>query len=389
MEGWKDVSRVAQKSVAAWLGLCFSGRMRIGRGACRWAGLAVALAMAAAPLGAQDEADVEGLVMAGMAWVDENVPPELLAQVPLPSDADWQTFWTQIRQVLEGASLEQAAEWMPYVETGIRLLSRVQGGEEYAAWLRQRLDYFELAAALVRQFPAGGTAPPAVPARPSVPPRGTVRIIPSDPVAPVTVIPPPPAVKRQRETSARSVNVWRRVLGRRPAPEAAAGLVPRLKQAFKEEGVPPQLVWLAEVESSMNPSARNPGGAVGLFQFMPTTAQRFGLRIRPFDERKHPDKSARAAARYLRFLHGQFGSWPLAIAGYNAGEGRVKGLLAKSGGKSFEDIAARLPLETQMYVPKVQAVVHLREGVDAARLPPPAAGQASAPPPPLCLALLR
>lgn len=363
-----------------------------------WRGLALVGVLLAAPLSAQDNADVAGMVNASVAWAQENLPPELLQQIPLPSSADWQTFWSGIRGTLDGDSLERVAEWMPYVETGIRVLSRVQGGEDYAAWLRQRVDYFEMAAAIVKQYPnvlpapAPTPVPPpaqVAPTRPPVTGRRTVRIVPSAVEPPP--VPPAPAIRRQRETAVSSTTLWRRALSRRPAPATAAGLVPRLKQAFRDEGIPPQLVWIAEVESSMNPKARNPGGAVGLFQFMPATAQRFGLSTRPFDERKHPDKSARAAARYLRFLHGKFGSWPLALAGYNAGEGRVQGLLSKTGGRSFGDIAASLPVETRMYVPKVQAVIQLREGVDAGRLPPPTAVASSAPwpAPVFCLAFVR
>lgn len=356
-----------------------------------WCGLALAGTLIASPLAAEDDVDVAGMVNAGVAWAQENLPADLLKQIPMPSDQEWQTFWTGIRGALDGDSLERAAEWLPYVETGIQLLSRVDGGGEYAAWLRQRLDYFEMAAAVVKQYPAVTSVPPSAtplaPSRPPTPVRGSVRIVPSAPEPPSA--PPTPTVRKQRETAVRSSSLWQRALSRRPAPAAAGDLVPRLKQAFKDEGVPPQLVWLAEVESSMNPGARNPGGAVGLFQFMPSTAQRFGLRTRLPDERKDPDKSAHAAARYLRFLHEKFGSWPLALAGYNAGEGRVQDLLTKTGGHSFDSIAASLPVETQMYVPKVHAVIQLREGIDAERLPPPTAvAQVTPQPIPLfCLAV--
>jgi membrane-bound lytic murein transglycosylase D len=178
--------------------------------------------------------------------------------------------------------------------------------------------------------------------------------------------------ERRRQALAHSPTVWRKKMALRPAPERAKALVPRLKQVFRGEGVPPELVWIAEVESSLNPNARNPCGATGLFQFMPATAKRFGLSTSPVDERRDPDKSARAAARYLRELYRQLQAWPLAFAGYNAGEGRVRGLLARHKGRTFEDIAPYLPTETRMYVPKVVAVIAVREGVDAATLPPPA-----------------
>ena len=139
--------------------------------------------------------------------------------------------------------------------------------------------------------------------------------------------------------------------------------MPRLRAAFVTEGVAPELAWLAEAESSLNPAARSPVGAKGLFQFMPDTAKAMGLGTFLPDERSDPDKSARAAARYLKLLHGKFGEWPLALAAYNAGEGRVARLLAARRTKSFAGIADALPAETRMYVPKVCALVALRTGV--------------------------
>lgn len=169
----------------------------------------------------------------------------------------------------------------------------------------------------------------------------------------------------------RNTMAWQRKLKNRPVPDQATILVPRLKRIFKSEGLPPELVWIAEVESSMNPRARNPSGSAGLFQFMPETAKRFDLALFPVDERKDPDKSARAAARYLRFLYREFNSWPLAIAAYNAGEGRLQSTLEGQKNKTFDAIADNLPLETRMYVPKVTAVINLREGVINLNLPAP------------------
>jgi membrane-bound lytic murein transglycosylase D len=89
------------------------------------------------------------------------------------------------------------------------------------------------------------------------------------------------------------------------------------------------------------------------------------------DERTDADKSARAAARYLRELHGKFGDWPLAFAAYNAGEGRVRRLLTQRRAETFAGIASALPSETRMYVPKVCATIAVRAGVRPGDLPSP------------------
>ncbi|PHX70754.1 MAG: hypothetical protein CK548_08065 [Opitutia bacterium] len=147
--------------------------------------------------------------------------------------------------------------------------------------------------------------------------------------------------------------------------------MPRLRAAFVAEGVPPELAWLAEAESSLNPSARSLVGAKGLFQFMPDTAKAMGLGTFLPDERTDPEKSARAAARYLKSLHGKFGSWPLALAAYNAGEGRVRRMLTARGASDFAGIASSLPAETRMYVPKVCALIAVRAGVPPERIAVP------------------
>jgi membrane-bound lytic murein transglycosylase D len=154
----------------------------------------------------------------------------------------------------------------------------------------------------------------------------------------------------------------------RPLPANAATLMPKLQAAFVAEGVPAELAWLAEAESSLNPMARSPVGAKGLFQFMPETAKAMGLSTFMPDERTHPEKSARAAARYLKSLHGKFGNWALALAAYNAGEGRVGRTLTKHGAKSYTAIADALPAETRMYVPKVCALIATRAGVPPERI---------------------
>ena len=141
---------------------------------------------------------------------------------------------------------------------------------------------------------------------------------------------------------------------------------------FTSEKVPPELIWIAEVESSFDPDAESPAGAAGLFQLMPPTARQYGLRSWPFDQRYQVEPSARAAAQHLRSLHKQFGNWQLVVAAYNAGGGRVGGLLRKYKATTYDQIAAKLPAETQMYVPKVEAALLRREGVKLSELPPPA-----------------
>jgi membrane-bound lytic murein transglycosylase D len=320
-----------------------------------------------APVARAQEIDFDSMISEGERWLQENLPVDMLSEVEIPPPEEWEQFWTNLQTILDSGSLEDLAEFMPYAEVAVRLLERTPDGEDYAAWLRQRLDYLEMADEAERYVRAAPVAPARTPAVVTgrkvqlVPVKKKVTVIVADPVS------------EKRQVAVQSGAAWKRKVAGRPMPAKARELVPRLKTVFREEGVPVELVWIAEVESTMNPNARNPGGAAGLFQFMPPTAQRFGLRTFMPDERKHPEKSARAAARYLRFLHGEFGSWPLAIAAYNAGEGRVNEALgkAKGQGRTFDAIRKYLPQETRMYVPKVEAVVYLREGVDRLNLPAP------------------
>jgi membrane-bound lytic murein transglycosylase D len=234
-------------------------------------------------------------------------------------------------KTLASGSLEELAHLRSYAEQALSVAETVPQYQPYAAWLRQRLDYFQVADKVVRRR-TQQTSP--TPSRPKV-----------------------------VDTEA-DYHMWYDRIQKRNPPKRAASLVPKLKPVFQKEGVPEQMVWLAEVESSFNPNAESPVGACGLYQFMPPAAERFGLQLKPKDDRLDPRKSAGAAAKYLRILHKKFGCWQLALAAYNAGEGRVGRLLKKTGGSTFEDIAGQLPPETRMYVPKMRAVVQIREGVD-------------------------
>jgi hypothetical protein len=130
--------------------------------------------------------------------------------------------------------------------------------------------------------------------------------------------------------------------------------------------MPRELVYLALIESNFNPTARSRVSAVGLWQFMSGTARQFGLRVgRKTDERKNPAKSTDAALTYLSQLHDRFGSWYLAAAAYNSGQGTVSKALMKVTGKTtgtdedFFRIMPVLPKETQDYVPKLIATARV------------------------------
>lgn len=132
-----------------------------------------------------------------------------------------------------------------------------------------------------------------------------------------------------------------------------------LARILREENLPPELLAVALVESGLNPLALSPKGARGIWQFMPATAQRYGLTVGPMDDhRTHPEHSTRAAARYLRDLYRQFDDWKLALAAYNWGEDKVQRVIDRTGVRDFDEMARRglLPPETRKYVPAVVAV---------------------------------
>ena len=149
--------------------------------------------------------------------------------------------------------------------------------------------------------------------------------------------------------------------------------------------MPSDLTYLAAIESEFKPTARSHVGAVGLWQFMAGTARGFGLVVHgKTDQRKDPAKETDAALTYLSSLHEELGSWYLAAAAYNAGEGAVKralnSVLGKSSGtdEDFFKIASVLPKETQDYVPKLIATAQLANdpsqfGVALQGLPKPTA----------------
>jgi peptidoglycan lytic transglycosylase D len=139
-------------------------------------------------------------------------------------------------------------------------------------------------------------------------------------------------------------------------------LKPVLAPILHDEGVPDEIAALVLVESGGQPTALSPKGARGIWQFMPDTARRYGLTINSeTDDRLDILKSTRAAARYLRGLHEQFGDWSLALAAYNAGERAVRNAVSRSGSSDFAVLSSKgfIPAETRAYVPAVIAASNL------------------------------
>jgi len=135
--------------------------------------------------------------------------------------------------------------------------------------------------------------------------------------------------------------------------------LPYFRLIFKEQGLPEDLVYLAIVESGCNPFAVSRAGAVGIWQFVEGTARLYGLKIDYWiDERKDFIKATYAASRYLKKLHEVFGDWRLAVASYNAGEGRVSRAVKS---RNFADywrvmMSGAIPFETFAYLPQWLAV---------------------------------
>jgi len=141
--------------------------------------------------------------------------------------------------------------------------------------------------------------------------------------------------------------------------------VPAMKATLIEEGVPPEFAYgVPIVESGYSVSATSHAGAVGPWQFIRGTGQRYGLRIDgDVDERRDPEKATRAAARYLRDLYDRFGDWHLALAAYNTGEGNIERIKGNSGCEDFWEMRERgyLPQETSEYVPRVLAAMQVAQ----------------------------
>ena len=130
-------------------------------------------------------------------------------------------------------------------------------------------------------------------------------------------------------------------------------------KTLKDEGVPQDLIYLAQAESGFHPLAVSRVGARGIWQFMASRGRGYGLSHNMYvDDRQDPEKSTRAAARHLKDLYNQFGDWYLAMAAYNSGPGTVQAAVKRTGYADFWELYNRnvLPKETRNYVPIILAV---------------------------------
>ncbi len=281
------------------------------------------------PAASGNEISADALYETGKDLFNNLAPPEVKDQFEFPDRAQWDAFVGRLQRALDGDDPAALAQLEPEAQSTLATLRLVPGSEEYLDWLGERLDYIEAAKEIVR-LPA-----------------------PKPPVsAPSQYIP--------------NYDLWLQRIQARPRPSGAVKYVPQLQPLFAAGGVPGELVWLAEIESGFNPNSRSPSGARGLYQLMPATAKELGLSTFLPDDRTDPDKSAQAAARLLRGLYAKFNDWPLALAAYNAGAGRVQRALDRQQVRTFAQIASSLSVETRLYVPKVLATLKVRSGVEIA-----------------------
>jgi membrane-bound lytic murein transglycosylase D len=153
--------------------------------------------------------------------------------------------------------------------------------------------------------------------------------------------------------------------------ERARRYIGMMRDIFREQGVPTDLLNLAFIESAVDPRATSRAKAAGIWQFMPATGRLYGMRTSSWvDERRDPVKSTRGAAEYLKALHARFGDWALALAAYNAGEGTVQRAIRQQGTRDFWSL--RLPKETTLFVPAFMAMTIIsREPERYGFSPPP------------------
>jgi membrane-bound lytic murein transglycosylase D len=290
---------------------------------------------------ADDTVTLPELIQGAQQWAQDNLDTNVLNALPEADERAVREFFRAVQQRFQGDYVVDLAALRQTAQTVLPLLESREETRPYAAWLRARMDYLDVADEI----------------RLTIPPPKVETNQPPQPV-------PNPPPQKERELWVKKVSIV-------PWPALAKEYVPELKPIFAAQKIPPELVWVAEVESSFDRSAQSPAGAAGLFQLMPATAKRFGLSLWPRDQRFQPEPSATASARYLKYLYDRFKDWRLALAAYNAGEGTVQKLLDRHKTGGYDAIAEHLPAVTQMYVPRIEAILLQREGANLEQLSAP------------------
>ncbi len=142
--------------------------------------------------------------------------------------------------------------------------------------------------------------------------------------------------------------------------ERSSKYMPFIQKELRNAGLPADLGYMVMIESGFDPFARSPANAVGPWQFIKPTAERYGLRVNWWiDERRDFKKSTLTAIKYMKDLYQEFGSWYLVAASYNMGEGGLRRRISKYGTRDFWALSAAgaLPQETIDYVPKILAAM--------------------------------
>jgi membrane-bound lytic murein transglycosylase D len=295
-------------------------------------------------LPAQEPAlSLDDLAKSAERWAAENLDDDALRILQEADQEKVRQFLADIQKQFQAEYVLDLAQLKQTTKAIIPLLEQYEETVPYAIWLKNQLESMDVAERLRKLAPP---APKPEPGR-----------------APASPTNPAPQLVRE---------IWIKKIAEQPWPAGAKRYVSRLKPVFTAGKVPPELVWIAEVESSFDPRARSPAGAAGLFQLMPKTARQYGLSTWPIDQRLKPEPSAGAAARHLKNLHAHYNDWRLTLAAYNAGEGKVDRLLARQKIKTYDTIAKHLPAETQLYVPRIEATLLRREGLKLSELRAPA-----------------
>ena len=214
---------------------------------------------------ANDTISLPDVLAGAQQFEQDNLDTNVLNALPKMDDPVVQQFFSDIQTNFQGDYVVNLAALRQTAQVVLPLLESRDDTQPYAAWLAARMDYLDVADEIRLTIP-----PPAVQT--------------NQPPLPA----PNPPPQKERELWLKKVSVV-------PWPALANEYVPELKPVFTAQKVPPELVWVAEVESGFDRRAVSPAGAAGLFQLMPETAKRFGLSLWPRDQRYQPEPSATAS----------------------------------------------------------------------------------------------